>query len=223
MPLSKQAKALYEAALRRKGLQPGKAVRQDPRTFIGPIEMEPGKVKSRRYYPGAGNEYNYDDVMLPKNTYWNERGRFQDLENELGAAISEGIWERKNPVGRSYYRYYNDGDIPSMPGSSMDDWFNGPGYDNPRAYKYYVPSYRTFYKNGNKRYKWNGERPHLTRLGELELESRADEMIENDYKDYLRQMYSKYPSRREALEMIQNARLKNSPIYPYLEELYPEF
>ena len=26
MPLSKQAKALYEAALRRKGLQPGKAV-----------------------------------------------------------------------------------------------------------------------------------------------------------------------------------------------------
>lgn len=40
MPLSKQAKALYEAALRRKGLHPGKAVRQDPRTFIEPIEME---------------------------------------------------------------------------------------------------------------------------------------------------------------------------------------
>ena len=41
MPLSKQAKALYEAALRRKGLQPGKAVRQDPRTFVGPIETQP--------------------------------------------------------------------------------------------------------------------------------------------------------------------------------------
>lgn len=39
MPLTKAQKALYEAALRRKGLQPGKAVRQDPRTFVGPIEM----------------------------------------------------------------------------------------------------------------------------------------------------------------------------------------
>jgi hypothetical protein len=175
MPLSKQAKALYEAALRRKGLQPGKAVRQDPRTFVGPIRMQPGyaDVSGRPWHP-----YAYEDVMRPADTYWNDTGRFQDLEDELAAAIKSGRWERTNPNAHTYYRYYNDGDIPHMPGDLM----NSTGSYNAPDYKYYVSRY-------DSRGRYLGEKPHLTRLGELELEARADEATENDYKNYLRQMY----------------------------------
>lgn len=73
MPLNKQAKALYEAALRRKGLQPGKAVRQDPRTFVGPIRMEEGR-RPDPYHAVL------ERVFVPSETYWNHRGRLQDLE-----------------------------------------------------------------------------------------------------------------------------------------------
>ena len=176
MPLTKAQKALYEAALRRKGLQPGKAVRQDPRTFVGPIRMQPGyaDVSGSRYRP-----YAYEEVMRPADTYWNNSGRFQDLEDELAAAIESGRWERTNPNAHTYYRYYNDGDIPRMPG----DFLNSTGSYNAPDYKYYVSRYS---HSG----KYRGEKPRLTRLGELELEARADEATENDYKNYLRQMYS---------------------------------
>lgn len=175
MPLSKQAKALYEAALRRKGLQPGKAVRQDPRTFVGPIRMQPGyaDISGSPYRP-----YAYEDVMRPADTYWDNSGRFQDLEDELGAAIESGRWERTNPNAHTYYRYYNDGDIPHIPGNL----YSSTGSYNAPDYKYYVSQY-------NRRGKYLGEKPRLTRLGELELEARADEATENDYKNYLRQMY----------------------------------
>lgn len=58
-------------------------------------------------------------------------------------------------------------------------------------------------------------RPGLTRLGELELEARADEMIENDYKDYLRKIYSRWPTREDALREIPFDHAQ------YLDELYP--
>lgn len=45
MPLTKAQKALYEAALRRKGLQPGKAVRQDPRRAKLDGEWLPADLK----------------------------------------------------------------------------------------------------------------------------------------------------------------------------------
>ena len=205
MPLSKQAKLLYETALRRKGLQPGKAVRQDPRTFVGPIETYQRSVPASRNWWGE-NSLNFEDVQAPRNTYWNHQGRFQDLEDELSAAIDAGIWERKNPVGYQYYRYYNDGDIPSV----IKDYPSQGGYSYPYDLKYYIPRYR----NGHK----SGRDVFLTRLGELELEARADEMIENDYKDYLKKMYQRFPNRaavREQFPAEYNA-------MPYLEDLFPE-
>ena len=198
MPLSKQAKALYEAALRRKGLQPGKAVRQDPRTFVGPIEMEKGWIKDWIY----SCKPHYVEGMVPARTYWNSKGRFQDLEDELDAAIESGRWERKNPMAHTYRRYYNDGDIPSMPGTRWD-YFNG-GYDNPNHYKYQTG--------------W--DETSLTRLGELELEARADEMIENDYKNYLRQMYGgKIKQRPPKYGVRVWDRLTHEPLVSEYDEL----
>lgn len=192
MPLSKQAKALYEAALRRKGLQPGKAVRQDPRTFVGPIRMQ------RHKYPQS--------FATPVDTYWNNRGRFQDLEDELSAAIDAGIWERRNPMARQYYRYYNDGDLPRGIRRMSDV---GLYYEDPSRYTF---EYSSVYPSGRK-----FDRRALTRLGELELEARADEMIENDYKDYLRKMYQRFPNRAAVLEQAPEYKY-----LPYLDELFPE-
>lgn len=201
MPLSKQAKALYEAALRRKGLQPGKAVRQDPRTSIGPIRTE----KAYRFPEGR-------DVMVPADTYWNHRGRLQDLEDELGDAIHAGIWERKNPMAHTYYHYYNDGDIPGFTNYSNTAF----RYDDPYAEKYRRQNYElTISPHGRMHSRHSISRPGLTRLGELELEARADEMIENDYKDYLRKMYSRWPTREDAVREIPFDHAE------YLDELYP--
>ena len=212
MPLSKQAKALYEAALRRKGLQPGKAVRRDPRTFIGPIEMEGRRLPIRlpRWSQDLhGDVTDYKEVMTPSRTYWEGRGRFQDLEDELSSAIDAGVWERKNPTARGYYRYYNDGDIPSF---IRDDW-EGPGmsYGDP-TYAYRYPQFEPKYPQGTRRVRDGRE---LTRLGKMEPEARADEMIENDYKDYLRRVYSRWPTREDALREIPFDHAQ------YLDEFYP--
>lgn len=215
MPLSKQAKALYEAALRRKGLQPGKAVRQDPRSFVGPIEMEGRRMPIRlpRWSQDLhGDVTDYKDVMTPSRTYWEGRGRFQDLEDELSAAINAGLWERKNPIAWKYYRYYNDGDIPSF---IHDDWA-GPGMrygDATYAYRY--PQFQPKYPRGTRRVRDGRE---LTRLGQLELEARADEMIENDYKDYLRKMLQRFPNRAAVREQFP----EEYNAMPYLEDLFPE-
>lgn len=214
MPLTKAQKALYEAALRRKGLQPGKAVRQDPRTFVGPIDLRGefyapqrtgtysdtygGFVTARKTYPA------------PSRIYWNRQGRLQDIEDELRAAIDAGIWERKNPLGRTYYRYYNDGEVPR--GISDPDLNYGNNYEDMSAFTYRYPMYQSKYPSGTR---YIGDQRELTRLGQLELEARADEMIENDYKDYLKKMYSRWPTHEDALSEI--------PFYPaqYLDELYP--
>lgn len=214
MPLSKQARALYEAALRRKGLQPGKAVRQDPRTFVGPIRTVPGAVRSPYYHP----EYHTqpDVFQMPADTYWTGRGRLQDLEDELRAARDAGLIESKSHVRQSYRRYYNDGDVPNMPGRPEDMIEN---YGDPYGYKYMVPHYRKKYDDRmNPYYEFVADRPHLTRMGELELEARADAMIENDYKDYLKKMFQRFPNRaavREEFPEEYNA-------MPYLEDLFPE-
>lgn len=215
MSLSKQAKALYEAALRRKGLQPGKAVRQDPRTFVGPIEMEGRRMPIRlpRWSRDLhGDVTDYRDVMVPSRTYWEGKGRFQDLEDELSAAIDAGVWERKNPTARKYYRYYNDGDIPSF---IRDDW-SGPGMRYEDAtYTYRYPQFEPKYPQGTRRIRDGRE---LTRLGQMELEARADEMVENDYKDYLKKMYQRFPNREAVREQFP----EEYNAMPYLEELFPE-
>lgn len=209
MLLTRSQKALYEAALRRKGLQPGKAVRQDPRTFVGSIRTFRGSAPSPYYHP----EYHIqpDVFQMPADTYWTGRGRLQDLEDELSAAQDAGLIERKIPLRQSYYRYYDEGDVPNMRGLPM-----GENYGDPHGYKYRVPHYRKKYDNmGNPYFEFVADRPHLTQMGELELEALADEMIENEYKDYLRRMYSRWPTREDALREI--------PFYPaqYLDELYP--
>lgn len=198
MPLTKAQKALYEAALRRKGLQPGKAVRQDPRTFVGPIRMEEGR-RPDPYHAVL------ERVLVPSETYWNHRGRLQDLEDELLSANNAGLWERRNPLGNQYHRYYNNGDIPR-------------GFQRGGPVVHYGSGEGLFYRPV-----WQ-ERPvsmgpkTLTRMGELELEARADEMIENDYKDYLKKMYQRFPNRAAVREQFP----EEYNAMPYLEELWPE-
>lgn len=220
MPLSKQAKALYEAALRSKGLQPGKAVRQDPRTFVGPIEMyKRSQPYDVRFVEGKPRTQ-WRDEMVPRNTYWNHRGRFQDLEDELDAAIDAGIWERKNPMAHTYYRYYNDGDIPRGIVYPAYQRYRNSNYNDVSAYRYHLPDWEPYpnLRTREVEYRQRGLEPHLTRLGELELEARADEMIENDYKDYLRKMYQRFPNREAVREQFP----EEYNAMPYLEELFPE-
>lgn len=217
MPLSKQAKALYEAALRRKGLQPGKAVRQDPREFVGPIDLRGKYYAPRRYGTYSDTEGGFVTDMktypAPSRTYWNRQGRFQDLEDELSAAIDAGIWERRNPVGYQYYRYYNDGDVPR---GIVDPYLNyGKDYNDMGAYTYRYPTYRPRHPRGTE---WAGDRRELTRLGQLELEARADEMVENDYKDYLKKMLQRFPNRAAVREQFP----EEYNAMPYLEDLFPE-
>lgn len=217
MPLSKQAKALYEAALRRKGLQPGKAVRQDPRTFVGPIDLR-GEFYAPRRTSTYSDTYggfvtDRKTYPAPSRTYWNHQGRFQDLEDELSAAVDAGIWERKNPMARTYYRYYNDGDVPR--GISDPDLNYGYGYNDMRALTYQYPEYELKYPRGTRRVRDGRE---LTRLGQLELEARADEMIENEYKDYLKKMYQRFPNREAVREQFP----EEYNAMPYLEDLFPE-
>jgi hypothetical protein len=110
-------------------------------------------------------------------------------------------------MARRYYRYYNDGDVPAMPDYPTRSF---GGYRRPYAYKYHIP--RRFNAP-------HGEQDtYLTRLGELELEARADEMIENDYKDYLRKMFQRFPNRAAVREQFP----EEYNAMPYLEELFPE-
>ena len=192
MAMSKQMKALYEAALRSKGLMPGRAVRQDPREFVGPIETVKDKVLWRTY-SNPKTQFSksvYYDVDRPKNTYFRKNGRLQDLEDELQAAMDAGIWAPKNRMRNQYERYYNGNAAPSW----ITSWRPYPSYyeDGYNSYRYSVNHYEPRHIPGTYGLKdWYNvrETPRLTRLGELELEAEMDEVIENDYKEYLRKMY----------------------------------
>jgi hypothetical protein len=82
-----------------------------------------------------------------------------------------------------------------------------------------VPHYRKKYDNRmNPYYEFVADRPHLTRMGELELEARADEMIENEYKDYLKKMLQRFPNRAAVREQFP----EEYNAMPYLEDLFPE-
>lgn len=193
MPLSKQAKALYEAALRRKGLQPGKALRQDPRKFVGPIEMERDIRPSSnlKYYPDMDRyeQIAYETKWIPKRTYYNDMGRHQDLYEELSRPND---YISSDPFWQEYSKHYNSRSY--APKYIKDRWIHGRDYDdNMLTYSYPEYHYPSQYGDAY----WNKMNRGLTRQGELELEARADEMIENMYKDYLRNMYEgKIPMRK---------------------------
>lgn len=210
MPLSKQAKALYEAALKRKGLQPGKAVRQDPRTFVGPIRTVPVEMPSPRRT--KDDETLMDIVQAPADTYYRGRGRLQDLEDELNAAEMAGLWQRKNPVRTEYRDYF---DKHKQAPYYFERWGSKGSYNDQDDYRWVAP------------YDYFPEWPYYsrrryTRLGELDLESKMDEAVENEYKSYLKSMMNRFPTRAEA-EREYTDRLRNLDELRtrYLDELYP--
>lgn len=87
----------------------------------------------------------------------------------------------------------------------------GNDYSTMDVFTYQYPTYQQEYPRGTR---YIGDRKALTRLGQLELEARADEMVENDYKDYLKKMYQRFPNREAIREQF--------PEYEYIEELFPE-
>ena len=182
MPLNKQAKALYEAALRRKGLPTDRmSVQHITPEFIGPRQTRRGYAYHPYFTSETGGPVWVDVRSAPANTYWGQRGRYQDLEDEMGAAIESGRYERTAPFANEYYRYFNDGDFPSGAVRRMEPSVSRYGYryDDPEAYVYDYPS----------PYGIGRQRKTLTGLGEAELEALTDASIVEDYKNYLRQMY----------------------------------
>ena len=179
MPLSKQAKAIYEAALRRKGLPIDRmSVQHITPAFIGPRQTMRGYAKHPYLTSRYGGPADEEVHSVPANTYWRQRGRYQDLEDEMGAAIEAGRYERTAPFANEYYRYFNDGDFPRGAVRKMEPSVSRCGYryDDPEAYMYDYPAY------GN-------QKKALTGLGEAELEAVTDASVVEDYKNYLRQMY----------------------------------
>lgn len=233
MPLSKQAKALYEAALRRKGLP----LRRMQIEHVTPNTYGP--------FPEAVTPWGY---MAPKS-YWNSTGRYQDLEDELAAAAKSGRYERPGDFNRQYRRWYNDGDLPSgilarMPSglkAPVDNYrespysytYNRVGYETPGVGRYGRPLQR-------KRRKYR----ELTELGEREMEAIADQQVVEEYKDYLRRVYegelhtpprygvkvfdefthrplvSEYDNLDDALKGLRRNREDYGSAY--LEEIWPE-
>lgn len=180
MPLTKAQKALYEAVLRRKGLPQEKMIPAHvTRNTYGPFCTKRGYAK-HPYLTDSDGWPTFTEVKsVPVGTYWGARGRYQDLEDEMGAAIESGRYERKTPFAHEYYRYYNDGDFPrgATRQFSPDADRYGHNYDDREAYFYDYPDY-------------GSQRRALTGLGEMELEAITDANIVEDYKNYLRQMYS---------------------------------
>lgn len=179
MPLTKAQKALYEAALRRKGLPIDRMdVQHITPEFVGPRQMKRGYAYHPYLTSRSGGPSSTEVRSVPVNTYWSQRGRYQDLEDEMGAAIDAGRYERTSPFAHEYYRYFNDGDFPRGAVRRMAPGVTRYGYryDDPEAYVYDYPSY------GN-------QKKTLTGLGEAELEAVTDANIVEDYKNYLRQMY----------------------------------
>ena len=148
------------------------------RNTYGPFRTEHGLAK-HPYFTSRNGGPAYNKVKsVPMDTYWRANGRYQDLEDEMGAAIESGRYERKSPFAHEYYRYYNDGDFPRGATRQFSPYAGryGFNYDDGDAYFYDYPA-------------WGNQRRALTGLGEMELEAITDANIVEDYKNYLRQMY----------------------------------
>lgn len=210
MPLSKQAKALYEAALRRKGLPTDKmGVQHITPEFVGPRQMKRGYAYHPYLVSSSDGPTRTEVRSVPVNTYWGQRGRFQDLEDEIGAAIDAGRYERTAPFGYEYYRYFNGGDFPRGAVSRMAPGVSryGSNYDDPEAYVYDYPAY-------------GKQKRTLTGLGEAELEALTDASIVEDYKNYLRQMYGGQIKQRPLKYGVRvYDRLTHQPLVSEYEDL----
>ena len=216
MPLSKQAKALYEAALRRKGLQPGKATVQHARDFIGPVQTYAGKRVSAApngsQFAVASYPEDFVDVQIPE-TYASGRGRYQGLYDELVEAYNVGRY--KTPGLASYLALNrNYWAIPSgkrylerMP----DTETIGRDYNDPAAYFYHPLG------NENER--------SLTALGERELDALFEADLVEGYKRYLRGLYEGSVPRSRGYEveyMVPNKTYRREP-YSNFDDAYDAF
>ena len=96
---------------------------------------------------------------MNEHTYWNSNGPEQAKYNEMEAAGFE-YTKATQTVFHSYYRYYNDGDLPGWARSRWD-----------------VTRY-TFQYGYRQRV--------LTETGEAEFEQRITERIQIEYRRFLR-------------------------------------
>ena len=96
---------------------------------------------------------------MNEHTYWNSNGPEQDKYNEMEAAGFE-YTKATQTVFHSYYRYYNDGDLPGWARSRWD-----------------VTRY-TFQYGYRQRV--------LTEAGEGEFEQRITERIQIEYARFLK-------------------------------------
>ena len=94
------------------------------------------------------------------NTYWGRKGELQKEYNIMLSADEKGEFsftKKSLSVFHSYYRYYNDGDLPG--------WARG----NRKLTAY------------DKSYPWN---TRLNADGEAELERRATDRIAQEWKHF---------------------------------------
>ena len=216
MALSKQAKALYEAALRRKGLPLDRATVRHARDFVGPVQTYGGKRVSAvpNGYDAASASYPEDfvDVQIPE-TYASGGGRYQDLYDELVEASNVGRF--KTPGLASYQmqtrNYWN---IPAgrrylerMP----DTETIGRDYNDPTAYFYHPLGVE--------------RSSALTALGERELDALFEVDLVEGYKKYLRGLYEGRVPRSRGYEveyMIPNKVYRREP-YSNFDDAYDAF
>ena len=96
---------------------------------------------------------------LTENRYWNSEGEAQALYDEMEAAGFK-YTKATETVFHSYYRYYNDGDLPGWARSRWD-----------------VTRYSYDYGYGHR---------VLTETGEAEFEQRITERIQIEYRRFLK-------------------------------------
>ena len=95
------------------------------------------------------------------NSYWNYRGRHQEEFEAMSLEPSFEFTKKTNHVFSTYYRYYNDGDIPGWAKGMTSEYIVG---------KIINGKYRT----------------ELNDFGKMELERRVSERIIAEWKRYLK-------------------------------------
>lgn len=216
MAMSKQARALYEAVLRRKGLPLDKATVQHARDFVGPVQTYTGKRISAapNGYDAASASYPEDfvDVQIPES-YASGGGRYQDLYDELIEASNVG---RFNTPGLASYQALNRNYwvIPAgkrylerMP----DTETMGRDYNDPTAYFYHPLGVE--------------RSSALTALGERELDALFEADLVEGYKRYLRGLYEGRVPRSRGYEveyMVPNKVYRREP-YSNFDDAYDAY